>query len=566
MSARPAAAAGLVAEAWGAYFADFLRVTRRARARFEARQWREIQRDSVERLALYRAALTGTLSSLRAALGGTVHDREAWRRLKDEYAARVDPLPTRELAHTFFNSVTRRLWTIVGIEPELEFVDLVAGPAAHQPRAGVTEEIVPSGGLDALLAAALRRHDWPGWEDLGRDTARAARALLAQLPAGAEVCGLEMARAVFFRNKAAYLVGRVRPRAGPLVPVVLAVLNPRGRAVVDAVLVGEDDVTAVFSFTRSYFFVDTGNPRALVGFLRELLPRKPPSELYSSIGFDRHGKTELYRSLLRHVASSSDLFTIAPGARGMVMLVFTLPSYDVVFKVIRERFDPPKATSRAEVMRRYQLVFEHDRAGRLIDAQEFENLAFDRARFSPELLAELAARAGDTVSLDERRVVLRHLYTERRVTPLDLYLRQADPGAARQAVLDYGQAVRDLARTNIFPGDLLLKNFGVTRLRRVVFYDYDELCLVTDCRFRELPEARDADEESAREPWFFVADEDVFPEELMTFIGLRGELREAFLDAHGDLMEPRFWLDVQERHRAGEVMDLFPYPAEKRLA
>ncbi|HET7747292.1 MAG TPA: bifunctional isocitrate dehydrogenase kinase/phosphatase [Vicinamibacteria bacterium] len=561
----PARAADAVAGAWQSYFAEFLRITRRARARFEARQWREAQRDSVERLALYRAVLTDTLHEVRRVLGEEARDRDTWREVKDRFAAGVDALPTRELAHTYFNSVTRRIWTIVGIAPELEFVDLVGPAASFEPRAGVTEVVSATGDLGPVLATVLRRHDWPGWEDLPRDTARAARALVSQLPGGLPVAGLEMARAVFFRNKAAYLVGRIRPAGGPGLPFALAVLNPRGRAVVDAVLVGEDDVTAVFSFTRSYFFVDSESPRALVGFLRELLPRKPVAELYSSIGFNRHGKTELYRSLLRHVAASRDLFEIAPGARGMVMLVFTLPSYDVVFKVIRERFDPPKATSRTEVMQKYQLVFEHDRAGRLIDAQEFENLAFDRARFSPGLLAELAARTGDTVSIDERRVILRHLYTERRVTPLDLYLRHADAEAARQAVLDYGQAVRDLARTNIFPGDLLLKNFGVTRLRRVVFYDYDELCLVTDCHFRELPAARDEDEESAREPWFYVGEKDIFPEELMTFIGLRGGLKDVFLAAHGDLLDPRFWNDLQDRHRAGEVLDLFPYPPEKRL-
>jgi hypothetical protein len=73
-----------------------------------------------------------------------------------------------------------------------------------------------------------------------------------------------------------------------------------------------------------------------------------------------------------------------------------------------------------------------------------------------------------------------------------LFLREADPAAAESAIIDYGNALRDLAASNVFPGDLLLKNFGVTSHGRVIFYDYDELCLVSDCVFRDLPAGRAA--------------------------------------------------------------------------
>jgi isocitrate dehydrogenase kinase/phosphatase len=321
----------------------------------------------------------------------------------------------------------------------------------------------------------------------------------------------------------------------------------------------------VFSFTRSYFHADVPRPAEVIDFLRSLLPVKPIGELYNALGYHKHGKTELYRDLQRHLLRSDERFDRAPGASGMVMAVFALPSFDVVFKVIRDTFAPPKQTTRAEVERRYELVAQHDRAGRLVDAQGFEGLAFPRARFNRALLTELLDTASRSVRLDGDQVVIGHLYTERRVKPLDVYLEEADEGMALRAALDYGQALRDLAATGVFPGDLLLKNFGVTRHGRVVFYDYDELLPLSECRFRELPEPRTPEEELADEPWFAVGPGDVFPEELRRFVPFTGAARQVLLDAHGCLFDPAYWREMQARLAAGEIVDVFPYDAERRL-
>jgi isocitrate dehydrogenase kinase/phosphatase len=374
-----------------------------------------------------------------------------------------------------------------------------------------------------------------------------------------------MVQSVFYRSKGAYLLGRIRS-GDHAMPLTLALLHGDRGLFVDAALLTADEVSIIFSFTRSYFHVEVDRPHDLIVFLKSIMPRKPIAELYIAIGYNKHGKTELFRDLMRHIKHSTDKFEIARGERGMVMIVFTLPSFDVVFKVIRDTFAYPKTTTRRQVIERYQLVFEHDRAGRLADVQEFEHLAFPRDRFSDELLAELASGAADTVTIGERIVDIKHLYTERRMTPLNLYLREVDGATARDAIVDYGQAVKDLAATNIFPGDMLLKNFGVTRHQRVVFYDYDELCLVTDCHFRELPKPRDEDDEFGAEPWFYVGTNDIFPEEFLTFMGLGGELRRAFLEAHGDLLTPQYWWQIQDRHRAGELIDILPYPCSRRLS
>ena len=392
---------------------------------------------------------------------------------------------------------------------------------------------------------------------------RVAAAIVAEADVR-RIRGVELARTVFFRGKAAYLVGRLLTDDAAM-PLLLVLRNPAGRVVVDAVLVSEDEVSIVFSFSRSYFHVENDHPAELIGYLRLLMPRKPLSELYTSIGHHRHGKTLLYRSLLRHLVTSDDRFEIAPGQRGMVMCVFTLPGFDVVFKVIRDRFDPPKTVTHQEVREKYRMVFRHDRAGRLVDAQEFEHLEFDRARFAPELLEQLLGLAGETVRVRGERVVFRHLYTERRLRPLDLYLREADPAAARDAVVDYGQVLRDLARTNIFPGDMLLKNFGVSRHGRLIFYDYDELQPLLACRFREKPRPSDDDGDWAEEPWYYVGERDIFPEEFRTFLGLRGELLEVFLAHHAELLGVAYWLRMQALHRRGEVLDIYPYRTSRRL-
>jgi isocitrate dehydrogenase kinase/phosphatase len=304
-----------------------------------------------------------------------------------------------------------------------------------------------------------------------------------------------------------------------------------------------------------------------VVFLKSIMPRKPVSELFTVLGRARQGKTERYRELMRSLEHTNDRFTHAAGERGLVMVCFTLPSFDVVFKVIRDRFAPPKTVLREEVMAKYRLVFIHDRAGRLVDAQEFRRLRFARARFAPELLEELRHETAHSVHEDGDDLVFDHMYIERRMTPLNLFLRSAPAAEAERAVLDYGQCIRDLAYTNIFPGDLLLKNFGVTRHGRVIFYDYDELCQVTDCNFRDVPAATNDEDEMRGEAWFYVSDNDVFPETFINFLAFSDAQRAALLRMHGEILTASFWRGVQQRLHEGDVMEVLPYhPHRVRVA
>jgi isocitrate dehydrogenase kinase/phosphatase len=374
----------------------------------------------------------------------------------------------------------------------------------------------------------------------------------------------EIVKAGFYRGMSAYLVGRLFS-GSHLIPLVLALIHTPKGIVVDSVLLDEDAVSILFSFARSYFHVEVERPFDLVQFLHTIMPRKRIAELYISLGYNKHGKTELYRDLLHHLVYSDDHFEAARGQRGMVMMVFDMPSYDMVFKLIKDNFNYPKDATRKEVMAKYDLVHRHDRAGRLVDAQAFEYLQFEQRRFSQELLAELMSEASETVSLSGDHVIIKHAYVERRVIPLDIYVREAADSAARTAVRDYGNAIKDLANCNIFPGDMLLKNFGVTRHGRVVFYDYDELCFLLDCNFRRFPPAANYEDELAAEPWFHVNEGDIFPEEFVHFLGLSDHLRLSFSRYHGDLFDVSFWRQIQERLLAGRWVHIFPYAQNQRI-
>ena len=559
---------GAILVKWGfeKYRSGFRRITRRSALHFEFSDWHGVQHDMVDRLALYTNVVKRVVSALEETFGECQRSPELWTAMKREYSWLMGGHGDLELAETFFNSVTRKVFTTVGVDPRREFVHFGSDTGLPPPGAVPVRTYPGALSTGSVVREILEDYAFAmPWEDAERDGGLVAGAVDEATRAAwgdPSFDFVELLEPVFYRNKGAYVVGRV-VRSERFLPLVLALVNPGGQVVVDAVLLDEDEVSVVFSFTRSYFHVDVEAPAGVVRFLKSILPRKPLAELYVSLGYNKHGKTELFRDLLRHLERSGDRFETARGEKGMVMVVFTMPGYDVVFKVIRDRFGPSKTVTRSGVKERYQFVFEHDRAGRLVDIQEYEFLEFARDRFEPGLLDELLTECSESVALQGNDVVIRHLYTERRVVPLNLFIREAPEEAVREAVLDFGRALRDLASTNIFPGDLLVKNFGVTRHGRVVFYDYDELCAVTDCEFRELPETDD--EGGGDGPSFYVGPRDVFPEEFLTFMGFPAPLRRLFAEAHGDLVRPEFWNGMKRRHAAREVLDLYPYPEMRRL-
>lgn len=554
-------------DGFDAYQRRFRIITRRARVRFEQRDWIGMQTDSVERLKSYGEAVAPVVEGVIDLLGERTRDPIIWGQTKAVYSGLITARDDWDLAETFFNSITRRVFSTVGVDPRFEFVatDFDQPPTAA---GSVYRSYGRTGDIDQLVGTILA--DVPveaSFADREGDARRVAERIRHRLDtAGAPrfVDRVEVLGPLFFRGRTGYVVGRFTSGSEAF-PLVIALDHHDEGVVVDAVLLAENDVSILFSFTRSYFHVDTGRPYDVVRFLKRVLPRKRTAELYISIGANKHGKTELYRDLLRHMRATDDAFETVPGKKGLVMVVFGLPGHDDVFKVIRDAPGYPKQITKDEVRRKYQQVFLSERGGRLMDVQSFEHLTFPARRFEDALLEELLDSASETVHLIDDEVVIDQLYVERRVVPLDLYVQRASPTHARSAVVDYGRAIKELAANDIFPGDLLIKNFGVTRHGRVVFYDYDELSSLVEVNFRAIPEPRSPEDELSDEPWFAVGPDDVFPEELERFLGLTGELRAAFLAHHRDLFTPDLWQETQRGLRAGEVPPVYPYRAACRL-
>ncbi len=554
--------AQLLVDAFADYNTEFRVVTRRAPQRFEERDWRGSQKDAVERIELYDKYVSGSVELMRNRLGEDVHERAIWSSIKRRFDEIIDPLPDNEFIKTFFSSVTRKTFGTVGVDPAVEFIALDLDPLGNVRTHVETKVYANRGDIELLAEELLADFSFrTPYRDFERSVKMIADEVKALANSGKErraVESIEVIKEVFYQMTRAYLVGRINGR-GWTMPFVVSLRNGDSGVVVDAIMLEESTVSVLFSFTRSYFHVDLAHVGEVVKFLKTILPRKRVSELFTVLGRAKQGKTERYRELFGHLQQSDDEFVLAPGERGLVMICFTLPSFDVVFKLIRDKFPYQKNILREDVLTKYELVFKHDRAGRLVDAQEFKRIKFPRARFSAALLEELQKEAARTVHFEGDDVIIDHVYIERRMTPLNLYLRSASRDEAEKAVIEYGQAIRDLAVTNIFPGDLLLKNFGVTRHGRVIFYDYDELCLVTDCRFREIPQSQHDEDDMRADAWFYVGESDVFPETFINFLGFDPHLKQVFLDAHAEVLTAEWWRGIQERLREGELLEVLPY-------
>ncbi|ACS84263.1 (Isocitrate dehydrogenase (NADP(+))) kinase [Musicola paradisiaca Ech703] len=556
-----------ILQGFDAQYGRFLEVTAGAQRRFEQADWLAVQQAMKQRIHLYDHHVGLVVEQLRC-ITEQCYDADFVARVKQIYTGLLPDYPRFEIAESFFNSVYCRLFNHRALTPDKLFV-FSSQPSArfHEIPRPLSRLYQPDDNWDGMLhriltALPLRLP----WEDLARDIGYVVRMLRESFPKMSLTrASLQVANELFYRNKAAWLVGKLILPQG-VFPFLLPIhRSEQGELFIDTCLTRHDEASIVFGFARSYFMVYAPQPSAMVAWLREILPAKTTAELYLAIGCQKHSKTEYYREYLNFLAHSQEQFVIAPGVKGMVMLVFTLPSFDRVFKVIKDRFAPQKEVNEAQVRACYQMVKEHDRVGRMADTQEYENFVLEKSRISPALLAELWREVPDKLEDLGDRLVIRHLYMERRMTPLNLYLDQVNGQALRDAIEEYGNAIRQLAAANVFPGDMLFKNFGVTRHGRVVFYDYDEICYMTEVNFRDIPPPRDPADELAAEPWYSVGSHDVFPEEFRQFLCSDRRLLPLFEELHGDLFRADYWRALQQRIRSGHVEDVFAYRKRQRF-
>jgi isocitrate dehydrogenase kinase/phosphatase len=557
-----------ILQGFDAQYGRFLEVTAGAQQRFEQADWHAVQQAMKQRIHLYDHHVGLVVEQLRCITDSQHPDEAFLQEVKAHYTQLLPDYPRFEIAESFFNSVYCRLFDHRSLSPERLFIFSSQPERRFRtiPRP-LAKAFWPERGWEVLLTKVLS--DLPlrlPWQDKARDVRYISAHLLEAFGMDAlNHAHLQVANELFYRNKAAWLVGKLITPAGTL-PFLLPIhRSDEGELFVDTCLTTHAEASIVFGFARSYFMVYAPLPAATVEWLREILPGKTTAELYMAIGCQKHAKTESYREYLHYVTNSDEQFIEAPGIRGMVMLVFTLPGFDRVFKVIKDVFPPQKEMSAAHVRACYQLVKEHDRVGRMADTQEFENFVLEKRQIAPPLMALLLEQAPGKISDLGDRIAISHLYIERRMVPLNLWFEQVKGQQLRDAVEEYGNAIRQLAAANIFPGDMLFKNFGVTRHGRVVFYDYDEICYMTEVNFRDIPAPRYPEDELSAEPWYSVAPGDVFPEEFRHWLCADPEIGPLFEEMHADLFRADYWRGLQERIRQGHVEDVYAYRKRQRF-
>ncbi|HAW5315211.1 TPA: bifunctional isocitrate dehydrogenase kinase/phosphatase [Escherichia coli] len=558
-----------ILQGFDAQYGRFLEVTSGAQQRFEQADWHAVQQAMKNRIHLYDHHVGLVVEQLRCITNGQSTDAAFLLRAKEHYTRLLPDYPRFEIAESFFNSVYCRLFDHRSLTPERLFIFSSQPERRFRtiPRP-LAKDFHPDHGWESLLMRVIS--DLPlrlRWQNKSRDIHYIIRHLTETLGTdNLAESHLQVANELFYRNKAAWLVGKLITPSGTL-PFLLPIhQTDDGELFIDTCLTTTAEASIVFGFARSYFMVYAPLPAALVEWLREILPGKTTAELYMAIGCQKHAKTESYREYLVYLQGCNEQFIEAPGIRGMVMLVFTLPGFDRVFKVIKDRFAPQKEMSAAHVRACYQLVKEHDRVGRMADTQEFENFVLEKRHISPALMELLLQEAAEKITDLGEQIVIRHLYIERRMVPLNIWLEQVEGQQLRDAIEEYGNAIRQLAAANIFPGDMLFKNFGVTRHGRVVFYDYDEICYMTEVNFRDIPPPRYPEDELASEPWYSVSPGDVFPEEFRHWLCADPRIGPLFEEMHADLFRADYWRALQNRIREGHVEDVYAYRRRQRFS
>lgn len=580
----PAEVARMILAGFDRHYALFRYGAQRAKSLFESGDWLGIQKLSRERIEYYDRRVRECLAKLNPVLAKQAgsqdpvmspEQQQFWQAVRQSFVSLLSDHQQPECAETFYNSVTCRALHRDYFHNDFLFVRPAVATDYLDSKRPVYRAYYPSrDGLRRSLTQMFADFGLAcGFANLPRDVRLLARkgcrelAIRLERTSGhrlASDCQLHVLGSLFYRNKTAYVVGRLINQ-GALYPFVIPLVrNVAGQVEVDALLADEADLSTIFSFTRAYFLVDMEVPAAYVEFVASLIPRKAKAEIYTMVGLQKQGKTLFYRDFLQHLAHSHDQFDLAPGIPGLVMSVFTLPSYPYVFKLIKDKISKEGMTP-ATVRSKYQMVKLHDRIGRMADTWEYSQVALPRQRFSDALIAELERVAPSQVETRGDLLVLKHLYIERRMTPLNLYLVDAPEALRHKAIIDYGDAIRELAAANIFPGDMLYKNFGVTRLGRVVFYDYDEIQPMTEMNFRAIPPAPNEEAEMASEPWYAVGPNDVFPEEFATFLLGNVEIRTVFRQAHSELLSPQWWQACREQVARGVFQDPRPYAANRQL-
>jgi isocitrate dehydrogenase kinase/phosphatase len=560
--------AKILLDGFDSYIRDFNELTERTPSFFKTKDWNAMQQNHRKRLRLYKDQVKSTREILMKVIMDNAQSFDFWKSVKTQYSKIIANRNDKELAETFFNSIIRKSYHGLAINEDLMFVHEGYNSCIIYPNENLFYTYPSDWGLRKIIVKIMEDFDF-GVPYLNKEEdieflIQSVKDVILTRYVPSNDSTTQVLKSVFYRNKGAYVIGRLKI-GGKWMPFIIPFLNGPKGVFADTMIFDPNLMSGLFSFSRSYFMVEVDIPSQMISFLNAVIPNKKIHELYNAIGFNKHGKTEFYRDFLNHLSQSNDKFTLAEGVKGMVMTVFTLPSYNVVFKMIKDYFDPPKNMTRQEVREKYKMVGLHDRVGRMADTHEFEEFHFPLERIDPILMEELKNTVNSLLEITENELILKHVYIERRMIPLNIYLENCSTEDAKYAVEEYGDSILEMAKANIFPGDMMTKNFGVTRQKRVIFYDYDEIEFLTEMNFREKPKPETYEQIYASSPWYDIAQNDVFPQDFKKFMIGRPDVKNHFFDFHNELFNPEHWKMIQEKILLGAGVHAFSYPQKIRF-
>ncbi len=557
---------------FNAYYVESRGIPAIAKAAFEDRDPGRSFALSRRRLSIYSESVRTLGLRVVAAFPELGENEALWRAVEDGYLPLIAGRYEADLAFAYIHSVRRTIYQDEWRPVAYAFGETAGAAAGPVPE--VTRRF--SGGARLAPETAAEILVLPGFERPYRDLAEDAFMVAERVDedlglrgAGAgAIAAIEMIDAGFYRNRGAYLVGRIDLEAGAARPFVIALLNDDDGIYVDAVLTSVADSHNIFSSTLANFHVTDGHYHELSAFLDAIMPSRPLGLHYSTIGFNHVGKVAVMDELQRELQAHGEVFETAVGSPGTVAIGFSAPSSAYTLKVIRDR---PTAGYKwgdfggvESVLDKYRRVHEINRTGSMLDNIIYYNLRLDRDWFDPAVLAELLDEAAGSVSLVGGSVVFRHLIVQPKMIPLPVFLETASPAAAETAVVNLGHCLKNNAAANIFNKDLDGRNYGVSRFLKVYLFDYDALEPFTEVKIRTNLDRVDGEEDVP--DWFFEDGVIFLPEELQ--LGLRiadRDLVRRFREVHGDLLAPDYWEAVQRDLQGGKVPGITVYPEARRL-
>lgn len=559
-------------EEYSLFYKEFLMIIDLAKVAFEKRDFASSVHVSSRRLSLYSASIVNVSRRLQRAYPEIQGDTECWQGIEAHYLRLIKDEYAEDIGKAYLHSLRRKIYQDEWHAADYSFSEMTSRDEAifsevlrsYELESELTEEIIESilnipqfirsyGDMPQERQRVLQRIV----ENLARSRHRADR-----------LVRVEMINAGFYRNRGAYLVGRMIFDSGNFVPLIIALLNDESGLFVDAVLTSETYAHNIFSSALANFHVTSSYYHQVSALLKSIMPRRPLGLHYSTIGYNHLGKVAVMSDLESEIRDSDVGLETAVGSPGTVAMGFAAKNSAYSLKVIRDK--PTKSYKWGEfggvesVIRKYTRVHEINRTGSMLDSIIYYKIRLDRRWFSADLLEELLTEASETVSLVDDDVVFKYLIVQIKLTPLPVYLETATEKQAETAIANLGYCIKNNAAANIFNRDLDARNYGIGSYSKVYLFDYDALEDLTEVKIRTNLDREDGEEDIP--DWYFEEGVVFLPEELISGLCIpQRRLSDMFARRHHNLLTTQYWTEIQQDLLNGTVPSVSVYPDYERL-